>query len=288
MSPVATSLPTTLAAALAQARALGLERLDAQLLLGHLLGRPRGWLIAHDGDLLDAELALRYAALCARRAAGEPLAYLVGEREFHGLSLQVGPAVLVPRPDTETLVDWALALLAQAPLRDHPAPAVLDLGTGSGAIALAVRHACPRCKVLATDRSAEALAQARANAERLALPVEFRAGDWWQAVAGRAFDVVLSNPPYIAAGDPHLAALQHEPLQALTPGGDGLDAIRQIVAGAAPHLLPGAWLLLEHGWDQAEAVQALLRAGGFAEVQSRADLAGRLRCTGARLGSPAA
>jgi len=277
------SPPRSLATALADAGATGLERLDAQWLLGHLLAKPRGWLIAHDGDLLDGETDRRYAALCARRAAGEPLAYLVGEREFHGLALQVSPAVLIPRPDTETLVDWALALLAQPPLCDPATPAVLDLGTGSGAIALAVKQACPRCQLSATDRSADALDQAQANAARLGLPTTFLAGDWWDAVPDQQFELVLSNPPYIAAGDPHLAALRHEPLQALTPGGDGLDAIRQIVAGATAHLRPPGWLLLEHGWDQAAAVRALLQDAGFDEVQSRRDLAGHERCTGGRL-----
>lgn len=269
----------TVAQALAAAQSAGLERLDAQLLLGHLLGQPRSWLIAHDGDTLAPTEADAYAALCARRAAGEPFAYLVGEREFHGLSLQVSPAVLVPRPDTEVLVDWALELLA-GEMAGQPAPEVVDLGTGSGAIALAVKHRHPGARMSAVDLSEAALAVARANADRLGLAIEFHTGSWWQALAGRRFDLVLSNPPYIAGGDPHLAALAHEPALALTPGGDGLDAIRRIVAGAPAHLAPGGWLLLEHGYDQAEAVAALLRAAGFAGVVTRHDLAGQPRCTG--------
>ncbi|WP_374567805.1 peptide chain release factor N(5)-glutamine methyltransferase [Ideonella sp.] len=276
----------TLADALARAAAQRLDRLDAQLLLGHVLGRPRSWLIAHDSDALPPDAARAYAALCDRRAAGEPFAYLVGEREFHGLALQVGPAVLVPRPDTETLVDWALTLLATEPaggLADRSSPQVVDLGTGSGAIALAVKHRCPGAEVCAVDLSEAALAVAQANATRLGLVVEFRAGSWWQALPGdRRFDLVLSNPPYIAGEDPHLAALRHEPTLALTPGGDGLDAIRAIVAGAPPHLHAGAWLLLEHGWDQADAVAALLQQAGFEAVATHRDLAGRPRCTGGR------
>lgn len=272
--------PDSVAGALAAAQAQGLDRLDAQLLLGHLLGQPRAWLIAHDDNALDATQATAYAALVARRQAGEPLAYLVGEREFHGLVLEVSPAVLVPRPDTETLVDWALELLAARPATLPPAE-VLDLGTGSGAIALAVQHRCPGCRVTATDRSEPALAQAQRNAARLKLPVQFLPGDWWAALpAGRRFDLVLSNPPYIAGDDPHLAGLAHEPLQALTPGGDGLGAIRRIIDGAAAHLQTGAGLLFEHGWDQAAAVQALLRTAGFGQVQSRQDIEGRDRCTG--------
>ncbi|MFO1339722.1 MAG: peptide chain release factor N(5)-glutamine methyltransferase [Burkholderiaceae bacterium] len=271
----------SIGAALARGREAGLDRLDALLLLGHVLGRDRTWLIAHDDDDLPAAAATRYAALCARRAAGEPLAYLVGEREFHGLGLQVSPAVLVPRPDTETLVDWALDLLA-GDLAGRPGPTVVDLGTGSGAIALAVKHGRPAAAVDAVDLSEAALAVARGNAERLGLPVRFHAGSWWQALAGRRFDLALSNPPYIASGDPHLAALAHEPTLALTPGGDGLDAIRAIVAGAPAHLAPGAWLLLEHGWDQAAAVAGLLGAAGFASIGHRQDLAGHTRCTGGR------
>ena len=270
---------TTLRDALAQAQALGLERIDAQLLLLHILNRAdagRAWLLAHDTDTLAPSEQARFIALCQRRAAGEPVAYLRGMKEFYGLTLQVDARVLDPRPDTETLVDWALQLLA--PL---PAPRVLDLGTGSGAIALALQHQRPDAQVSAVDASTDALAVAQANAARLGLAVQFARGNWLRGVAGQ-FDVIASNPPYIAAADPHLAALRHEPLQALASGTDGLDDIRSIVAQAPSHLLPGGWLLLEHGWEQAEAVQALLRSAGFAEVQSRKDLAGIARCSGAQ------
>lgn len=273
----------TVAQALAQAAALGLDRTDAQALLGHRLQRPRSWLIAHDSDALTPRQAEAYLADCRRRADGMPVAYLLGEREFHGLMLQLTPDVLVPRPDTETLVDWALQCLPGL----GPAPAVLDLGTGSGAIALAVAHRWPGARVQASDLSPAALAVARANAQRLGLAVAFHQGAWWRALPdGDAFDLVfdlvLSNPPYIAAGDPHLPALRHEPLLALTPGGDGLDALRAIVAGAPARLRPGGWLLLEHGWDQAEAVASLLRDAGFEAVATRHDLGGQPRCTGGR------
>ena len=267
------------AEALAAARGQGLDRLDAQLLLARVLQRPREWLIAHDDAPLSAGQQQRFAADCARRAAGEPLAYLLGEREFHGLMLQVGPAVLVPRPDTETLVDWALELLADAP---GTAPAMADLGTGSGAIALALKHARPDARVCAVEISPAALAVARANGQRLGLDVQWLAGSWWQPFQDRRFDLVSSNPPYIAAGDPHLPALRHEPLQALSPGGDGLSDLRHIVQAAPLHLQPGGWLLLEHGHDQAEAVRALLLQAGLTQVTTRRDLAGRPRCSGGR------
>ena len=269
---------TRVADALAQARAMGLDRLDAQLIVATQIGRARSWLIANDDAALEPAQAAAIELWFARRAAGEPFAYLTGEKEFHGLTLHVDPHVLVPRPDTEVLVDWAIELLAGA-----AAPLVVDLGTGSGAIALAVKHACPHANVLATDASAQALAIARTNAARLALDVSFAAGSWWAAATNRQFDLVLSNPPYIAGGDPHLAALQHEPTLALTPGGDGLDALREIVRGAPQHLSPGAWLLLEHGYDQADAVQAMLRAQGFSVIATRHDLGGQPRCTGGRL-----
>ena len=270
---------TTLRDALAQAQALGLERIDAQLLLLHILNRAdagRAWLLAHDTDTLAPSEQARFIALCQRRAAGEPVAYLRGCKEFYGLTLHIDARVLDPRPDTETLVDWALQVLA--PL---PAPRVLDLGTGSGAIALALQHQRADAQVSAVDASTDALAVAQANAARLGLAVQFARGNWLRGVAGQ-FDVIASNPPYIAAADPHLAALRHEPLQALASGADGLDDIRTIVAQAPAHLQPGGWLLLEHGWEQAEAVQALLRSAGFAEVQSRKDLAGIVRCSGAQ------
>ncbi len=266
-----------IAQALAQAQAQGLARIDAQLLLLHTLGRApgdRAWLLAHDTDPLDAAAWARFGQLCRRRAAGEPVAYLTGTKEFYGLPLQVDARVLDPRPDTETLVDWALEAVAAL-----PAPRVVDLGTGSGAIALALQRQRPTAQVTAVDASADALAVARANALRLGLPVHLRHGHWLDGIDG-PFDLIVSNPPYIAEGDPHLAALAHEPAQALASGADGLDDIRAIVQQAPARLAPGGWLLLEHGWDQADAVQALLSAAGFTLVQSRADLAGVPRCTG--------
>ena len=269
----------TLAQALAQAHTLGLARIDAQLLLLHTVGRAgsdRAWLLAHDTDALTPEQHAQFLALCQRRLAGEPVAYLTGRKEFYGLPLQVDARVLDPRPDTETLVDWALEVIA--PLAS---PRVVDLGTGSGAIALALQSQRTDAQVLAVDASADALAVARANAERLGLPVRFQPANWLAGVEGEGlFDAIVSNPPYIPSADPHLAALTHEPLQALASGADGLEDIRTIVAQAPTHLRPGGWLLLEHGYDQAQAVKALLAARGFAQVQSRNDLAGIARCTG--------
>ncbi|URI09450.1 peptide chain release factor N(5)-glutamine methyltransferase [Aquincola tertiaricarbonis] len=271
----------TVAQALADARALGLDRLDAQLLLAHRLGQPRTWLLTHDTDLLPAAVDAAFSADCRARADAVPLAYLTGQHEFHGLMLQVTPDVLDPRPDTETLVTWALDCLAVRPAM-LPAPRVIDLGTGSGAIALAVQHAWPAAEVHALDASAAALEVARANGRRLALPVQWHAGNWWQGAPEGRFDLVLSNPPYIAGDDPHLPALRHEPRMALTPEGDGLDAIRTIVAGAPTRLQPGGWLLLEHGYDQAAQVATLLAAAGFHDIAHRHDLAGHARCTGGR------
>jgi release factor glutamine methyltransferase len=271
-------------AAVAFARERGVDRLDAQLLLAALLQRPRSWLIANDDKALDADQVARYAALLDRRAAGEPLAYLLGEKEFHGLRLQVSPAVLVPRPDTETLVDWALALLA-GPLAALDDARVVDLGTGSGAVALAIKLAAPRTQVCAVERSCAALEVARANGQRLGLDVDWQLGDWWAPLAGRRFHLAVSNPPYIAEGDAHLAALVHEPISALRSGRDGLDDLRHIIANAHAHLKPGGWLLLEHGHDQAGAVARLLADAGFETIESRHDLAGIARCTGGRLRS---
>jgi release factor glutamine methyltransferase len=268
----------TLQQALAQAGALGVARLDAQLLLLHVLGRAatdRGWLIAHDEDPLSAPAAQRYLDVCKRRAGGEPVAYLTGEKEFWGLQLAVDARVLVPRPDTETLVEWALELL-----HGRDAPRVIDLGTGSGAIALAIQSARPDARVEAVDRSSAALEVARANAQRLGLPVLLREANWLDGAG--VYDLVVSNPPYIAAGDPHLAALGDEPASALVSGAEGLDDLRAIIATAPAHLRPGGWLLLEHGWDQAGAVRDLLDAAGLAGSESRKDLAGTPRCSGAR------
>lgn len=263
------------------ATGLGLARLDAQLLLAHHLGKPRTWVMAHDDAQVADAAAAAFEADCQRRADDWPLAYLVGQREFHGLMLQVTPAVLVPRPDTETLVTWAIECAQSVPPGNIK---ILDLGTGSGAVALALAVALSArsARVTATDISAEALGVARANAGQLSLPVELRQGAWWQAVDGGRFDLVVSNPPYIAAGDAHLLALRHEPLIALASGIDGLTALREIVAGAPQHLMPGAWLLLEHGADQAPAVRALLAQAGFEAIASRRDIEQRERCTGGR------
>lgn len=261
-------------------QAQGLERLDAQLLLLHVLGRAptqRGWLLAHDTDLLNADQVAALHTLALRCANHEPLAYLIGRRDFFGLELQVDSRVLVPRADTETLVNWALEVLHKAP----PSASVLDLGTGSGAIALAIKACLPTLQVHATDLSADALLVARANAQRLQLDVHFSQGAWFAGLpdASGKFDCIISNPPYIADADPHLAALVHEPLQALTGGADGLDGIRHIVHTAPEHLTTGSWLLLEHGYDQSGSVRDLLTARGFSHVQSRYDLAGVQRCS---------
>ena len=269
----------TLRDALQAAQTLGLARIDAQLLLLHIMGRDpndRAWLLAHDTDPLNAACASAYAALCQRRAAGEPVAYLTGTKAFYGLPLQVDARVLDPRPDTETLVDWALDVLA-----DSSRPCVLDLGTGSGAVALALQHQRPDAEVHAVDDSPGALAVAQGNAQRLGLAVRFWAGSWFQPLpGGERFDAIVSNPPYVAEGDPHLLALTHEPLSALTSGTDGLDDIRTIVAQAGQHLVRGGWLLLEHGHDQGAAVRGLLARAGFTAVSTRTDLAGLDRCSG--------
>ena len=267
----------TLAEALAAAAVLGLDRLDGQLLLLHALGRgsdERAWLLAHDADELAQRSRLNFIGLCARRAAGEPLAYVTGHREFFGLDLRVDPRVLVPRPDTETLVEWALEVI-----RNRPAPSVIDLGTGSGAIALAIKRHRADARVTATDTSAGALEVAAANALSLGVHIEFRELSWL-AGSGTRFDLIVSNPPYIATRDEHLAALAHEPQGALVAGPDGLDDVRAIIGQAPARLAAGGWLLLEHGYDQADAVRALLAGAGFQEIGSRPDLAGIPRCSG--------
>ena len=267
----------TVADALHEAAASGLERLDAQLLLLHALDRlasDRAWLVAHDQDLLDSEAHERFAAACDRRLGGAPVAYLVGRKEFFGLDLLVDARVLVPRPETETLVSWALELLA-----GRAAPLVIDLGTGSGAIALAICAQRPDARVLGIDTSAGALEVARGNAQRLGLRAEFLQGSWLEGSPGGA-DLILSNPPYIAEGDPHLAALAHEPRQALVAGAGGLADLQAIIDQAPARLAPGGWLLLEHGWDQAGSVRELLHGAGLSHIRSRQDLAGIERCSG--------
>ncbi len=268
-----------------QGTTAGLSRLDAQWLLLHVLARPlhdRAWLLAHDHATLTPEQEHQFTALLARAAEGEPLGYLLGSQAFFGLELQVDARVLLPRPDTETLVHWALDVLA-----GQTAPSVLDLGTGSGAVALAIQHQRPDAHVTATDASADALAVARANAARLQLPLQFLSGHWFEPISGQ-FDLIVSNPPYIEDNDPHLAGLTHEPLSALTAGPDGLADLRTIVRDAPAHLRPGGWLLLEHGHNQSTAVQALLREAGFQQVGSRNDLAGIPRCSGGQIGPHAA
>jgi len=253
---------------------------EAELLLLHVLQHPRAWLFAHPEAIVDAGDAARFRSLLARRAAGEPLAYITGRREFWSLDLDVTPDVLIPRPETELLVELALQRIG----RDG-ASEVADLGTGSGAIALAIAHARPRSRVLATDASAVALDVAQANAHRLGLGrVEFVRGDWFAPLAQRVFDIIVSNPPYVADGDAHLERgdLRFEPRSALASGGDGLDAIRAIVAGAPAHLLPGGWLLLEHGFEQGAAVRDLLAKNGFADVFTALDLERRERVSGGR------
>ena len=275
-SSAASSL--TVAQAASWAQALGLPRLDAQVLLLHALGRApheRAWLLTHGDDPLDASVQATFADHAQRRLNTEPVAYITGHKEFFGLMLHIDKRVLDPRADTETLVEWTLSCLA-----DVAQPELLDLGTGSGAIALALKHARSDATVSAVDASADALAVATLNAERLALPVDFHHGAWLAPLHGRAFDAIVSNPPYVASNDAHLADLLHEPLSALTSGADGLDDIRTIVRDATRHLKPNGWLLLEHGHDQAQAVQTLLGNQGFVNVQSRPDLAGILRCSG--------
>lgn len=257
----------------------GLARIDARALLEQVSGRPREWLAAHGDEAAPDDAARAFDELAARRRAGEPLAYLLGWREFHGRRFAVGPSVLVPRPETEGLVDAVLARLAPP---GGPPPQVLDLGTGSGAIAITLALDRPDARLVATDASHEALAIARANARRLGAPgIAWFTGDWWRALPADLppFDAVVSNPPYIPDADPHLLdpALRHEPRAALASGLRGLDAIEAIVAGAPGRLADGGWLLLEHGHDQGEAVRERLHRAGFDAVATLADLAGRDR-----------
>jgi len=253
---------------------------EAELLRWHALGKDRAWLYAHADDALDADGALRFHALLVRRAAGEPIAYIVGRREFWSLDLSVNPDVLIPRPETELLVEMALQRIRQNVQVD-----IADLGTGSGAIALAIARERPQARVRATDTSVAALAVARENAARLGIGnVEFGQGDWCAALGGRRFDLLVSNPPYVAQSDDHLLRgdLRFEPRAALASGADGLDAIRSIVAAAPAHLQPRGWLLFEHGHDQGRAARDLLAQSRFVEIFTALDLEQRERVSGGR------
>ncbi|MBV4529973.1 peptide chain release factor N(5)-glutamine methyltransferase [Pseudomonas sp. SWRI107] len=250
------------------------ERLDAELLLAAALGKSRSYLHTWPERIVSSEAAETYSVFLARRRAGEPVAYILGQQGFWKLDLEVAPHTLIPRPDTELLVETALQLLPAKPAR------VLDLGTGTGAIALALANECPAWQVTAVDRIDEAVALAERNRQRLGLDnVQVLGSHWFAALADECFDLILSNPPYIRAADPHLVEgdVRFEPSSALVAGEDGLDDLRVIVAQAPQHLLPGGWLLLEHGYDQAAAVRELLVASGFNDVASRIDLGGHER-----------
>jgi release factor glutamine methyltransferase len=282
-------MPSTLQQLLSEdaarlASGLGLDaasaRLEAQYLLQHALRKSRAWLLAHPEVVPEPSQQQVYAAMLQRRLAGEPVAYILGEREFYGLNFRVTRATLIPRPETELLVELALERIAP-----HAACRVLDLGAGSGAIALSLAHARPQAEVVAVDASAAALEVAQENAARLGIAnASFLCGDWYAPLADQRFQLIVSNPPYVAAGDPHLSQgdLRFEPASALASGADGLDDIRRIAAGARAHLAPGGWLLLEHGYDQGPAVREILRRQGMEAVFTAPDLAGTGRASGGR------
>jgi len=299
--------------ALEWAKSQGIDSSDRQLLLLHCMGQKahnKAYLRAHDQDPLSAPQLRHYELLINKCQKGEPVAYLIGEREFYGLSFKVTPATLIPRPDTETLVDWALECAKSPSAKEggdapglhkgaHRGPLkILDLGTGSGCIAIALKRQLPSAEVWATDISPDALSVARENAERNQTPIEFRLGSWFEALgdaSGAAvasnvsnvanpchdgFDLIVSNPPYIAEHDPHLVNLQFEPYGALVGGTTGLEVYRELLLNAPHFLYPGGRILFEHGYNQAEEVKALFESLGFESVQSRTDLAGICRCTG--------
>ena len=254
---------------------------DARVLLCHASGRDTAYLMAHPEAQLRPEVAASYDQLVARREAGDPVAYLTGKREFYGRMFKVSPAVLIPRPETELLVDLALERIS-----NRSTTRVLDLGTGSGCVAISIASERSQSKLVATDQSLEALAIARRNAVELHVGnVAFVQSDWFSGLRPERFDVIVSNPPYVAGGDPHLAEgdLRFEPQTALVGGEDGLEAIRTIVSGARAHLVPAGWLLLEHGFDQAAKARALLRESGYRDIFSARDLAGIERVSGGRL-----
>ncbi len=275
----------TITQALESAAALGLQRLDAQWLLLHALARQepglasgRAWLVAHGDDTLGPETMSRFWHYVRRRADAEPLAYITGERGFFGLSLQVDRRVLVPRPDSELLVQWAIESVDHIAQRAQRVVRLLDLGTGSGAIALALKAERPALQVEASDNSADAMAVATDNASRLGLDVAFTQRHWLDGVV-QLYDCIVANPPYLAQQDPHLRDLGYEPASTLVAGADGLADLRQIVAQARACLVPGGCVLLEHGYQQAPAVQGLLAAHGFINISTRRDLGQNERCT---------
>jgi release factor glutamine methyltransferase len=253
--------------------AVSIDSREARLLLAAATGFSEASVLAHPERQLPFQVESSFLEMTRRRAAGEPVAYILGRKEFYGLELAVTPAVLIPRPETELLVDLALAR--------KPA-SVVDIGTGSGAIALAIKRHLPAARVVATDASAAALEVARRNAVRFALEIELRHGRWFEPLAGERFEAIICNPPYVVTDDPHLAGLQYEPRFAIVAGADGLDAFRVLAREAPDHLLPGGWLLLEHGAGQHEAVRALLEAAGLETTASWPDLAGIPRVSGGK------
>ncbi|MDP3539211.1 MAG: peptide chain release factor N(5)-glutamine methyltransferase [Azonexus sp.] len=255
-------------------------RLDSRLLLEYVAGCRHADLLMSPEKIMEHSAQQLFEAFLARRASGEPLAYLTGETEFRGRVFQVSPAVLIPRPETEVLIELALERLLRL-----EAPKVLDLGTGSGIVAISLALECPAAMVAAVDLSKEAISVARNNTGRLGAKINFRQSDWYGNLGGERYDLIVSNPPYVAAGDPHLAlnGLPFEPQMALTDGADGLECIRRIVAGAAAHLNPGGWLLFEHGYDQAVASRNLLTEAAFKDAFTHPDLAGIDRVSGAYL-----
>jgi release factor glutamine methyltransferase len=258
----------------------GLPRLEARMLFARALDRNGAWLIAHADEAVSADAERAFTVLAARRRQGEPIAYILGEREFFGLEFKVGPAVLIPRPETELLLELALERC-----RVNESLRALDLGTGSGAIAVALARERPRIEVTAVDVDETALVFARENALLHGVGPRFLLSDWFSSLAGETYDLIVSNPPYVADDDPHLSLgdARFEPRGALIGGEDGLDCLRAIVTAATSHLNPGGWLLLEHGYDQAEACRGLLQARGYAKVQSWPDLAGIPRVSGGQL-----
>jgi release factor glutamine methyltransferase len=274
-----TGLAVAEALKLAQQR---IDAVDARVLLCHVLARPSSYVLAHPERVLDAREHDLYTTLVERRSRGEPVAYLTGEREFYGRTFRVTPAVLIPRPETELLVDLALERLPGSRTKAR----VLDAGTGSGCVALAIASERSHARVLAIDQSLEALAVARRNAVALHIGnVAFLQSDWYSALGRERFDLIVSNPPYVAKGDGHLTQgdLAFEPRKALDGGADGLDAIRRLISGARRHLVPGGWLLLEHGYDQAQAVRGLFEHARYHGIFSAGDLADIERVTGGRL-----